>query len=184
MRYGLRISKNRGVAGGGGVLFTGILLALLQWTFLAALVSCVGAIVVATALAAAAAFHKDTRKGLLRDALRGCITQDTEENLSGLPKIWGVYVVWDHFHHGADPQKGVELVRLYPDMVSKTARVVVFPDAAGARSAARKLNDACFTFDELVAMYARYRSACCRFSFPVAPLFPREFSELLCRKLE
>ena len=153
MRYGMRIGRNLGVVRSGGVLLVRISAVLLQSVVLAARFAIFALVDLLAILGRVfAGTGRSTRIALLTDALHECIPDDSAANLAGGPQVWGVFAVDEQFHYGVYPKKALDLVRQYPEQLRKILVVGLFPDAASARTAARKMQRAGFSFDELVAL--------------------------------
>jgi hypothetical protein len=154
MRYGMRLGRGTWVTGGGGVLFASTFAGLLYLTML------VWASAVAAALgllfflvAYALRNTKSARRAQLAMPLRDSLDETALGALNGRTKVWAVYTVGDQFHHGIYPKKGEDLLRLYPDRAAQIARVVLFPDASRARSAAGRLQRQGYSFAELLSLF-------------------------------
>lgn len=154
MRYGMRLGRGAWVTGGGGVLiasvFAGLVYAMIAisaW----AVVTALGLVFSLTAYGLQRT--KSARRAQLAMPLMGSLDETALGRLDGLPKVWAVYAVGNQFHHGIFPDRGVELLRLYPNRAAQIARVALFPDAARARSAATRLQRQGYSFAELVSLF-------------------------------
>jgi hypothetical protein len=136
------------------VLIAATISGLLYLTLLASVWAVATALGLLTGLAAYGLRRtKSARRAQLAMPLMGSLDETALGRLDGLPKVWAVYAVGDHFHHGIFPDRGMELLRLYPSRAAQIARVALFPDAARARSAATQLQRQGYSFAELLSLF-------------------------------
>jgi hypothetical protein len=156
MRTTMRIGRGLYITGGGGVFAFALGMTVMRGVLMLALFCVAIALVTAFAFAMTACQHSSsTRRLLATRALAMSVRPDLvriQGNRSE-PPVVGLYAIGSEFVTGNHPRKRIDLERLYPERASRLVCVGLFPDAATANAAKRRLVHDRFSARELNKLF-------------------------------